>query len=70
MTTSDFSFSNKTIQEIHDLKDMLKDFNEREKTIKMLSTILGFEVNYLLLIEFLDKHIEREKNLELFNYDH
>ena len=59
-------FINKSIQEMKDLKDMLKDLNEREKTLNMLKTILGFEVNYLLLIEMIDKHIQREKNIEMF----
>jgi hypothetical protein len=63
---SEKKFKNKSIQEMQDLKEMLKDFNEREKTLNMLKTILSFEVNYLLLIEMIDKHIQREKNLEMF----
>lgn len=59
--TNLFEFKNNTIQNIEDLKDQLKHPAEKEKIMKMLNTILGINVDYSLLIEFLNRHIDLEK---------
>jgi len=57
-----FGFTNSNIIEINDLKMRLQnDLNYRNHVLKMLNTILGIQVDYRLLIKFLDNHIQKER---------
>ncbi len=55
-----FQFNNSDKNEIIELKNNLRNIEERRKTMKMLNTLLGFTVDYNIFIDFLNKHIQKK----------